>query len=130
MPHARIAKPVIQPGRAHSITIEPNPSRVVVRAGGAVVADTIRALTLREGALPAVQYIPLADVDRSLLTSTDHATYCPFKGDASYYSITGAEDGEDAVWEYREPHPAVAEIRGHVAFYANRVQLSEEPAAA
>jgi hypothetical protein len=58
----------------------------------------------------------------SLLQQTDHATYCPYKGDASYYSIaTPAGELTDAVWRYVTPYPAVASIAGHVAFYANRV---------
>lgn len=122
------ARPVKQPGPDHPITIEPNPSRVLVRAGGRTVADTRRALTLREADYPPVQYVPLEDVDRSLLEPTDHATYCPFKGDASYYTITGSENGANAVWEYRTPHSAVAAIEGHVAFYADRVEVSEQPA--
>jgi len=70
-------------------------------------------------------YYSLADVRSDVLKPSDHTTYCPFKGDASYYSIATA-DGEltDAVWYYREPYPAVAAIAGHVAFYANRVDIS------
>lgn len=128
MSDATREKPIKQPGPNHPITIEPNPNRVRVRAGEATIAETTRALTLREADYAPVQYIPLEDVDTSLLSATDHATYCPFKGDASYYSIAAAERGENAVWEYREPYDAVAEIRGHVAFYADRVEVSEEPA--
>lgn len=118
------------PGPDHPITIEPNPARVTVRVGDQVVADTTAALNLRESTYPAVPYIPLADVDQSLLRETGTSTYCPFKGDASYYTIVlpGTEpDAEltDAVWIYREPYPAVAEIAGHVAFYPNKVQISE-----
>jgi uncharacterized protein (DUF427 family) len=115
-------KPVLQPGPKHPITITPTAGRVVVTAGGKVVADSRNALTLQESTYPAVQYIPLADVDADLLERTATATYCPFKGDASYYSITA--DGAaavDAVWEYREPHAAVAQIKDHVAFYPDRV---------
>lgn len=130
MSAAPTEKPVKQPGPDHPITIEPNPGRVVVRAGEAVVAETTRALTLREADYAPVQYVPLEDVDQTRLSATDHATYCPFKGDASYYSIAGAADGENAVWEYRDPYPAVAQIKGHVAFYANRVDVSEESAEA
>ena len=93
-----------------------------------MVADTREALTLREASYAPVQYIPLADVDRSLLEPTDHATYCPFKGDCSYYSIpAGGERAVNAVWEYRSPYPAVAEIAGHVAFYPDQVELVEQP---
>ena len=114
------------PGPDHPITIEPNPARVVVRVGDRVVAETTAALNLRESTYPAVPYIPLADVDQSLLRPTETTTYCPYKGDASYYTVDlpGAEL-TDAVWTYREPYPAVAEIAGHVAFYANKVDITE-----
>jgi uncharacterized protein (DUF427 family) len=120
-------RPVLTPGPDHPITIEPNPARVLVTVAGRTVADTREALTLREASYPPVQYVPLQDVDTSLLIATDHETYCPYKGDASYYTIEGAgEAGVNAVWEYRDPRPAVEPIRGHVAFYADRTQISEE----
>jgi uncharacterized protein (DUF427 family) len=119
-------KPVRQPGPDHPITVEANDARVLVKVGETVVADTREALTLREADYPPVQYIPLKDVEQSLLRRTDHATYCPYKGDASYYTIAVGDDGENAVWEYREPHAPVAEIKGHVAFYTDRVELSEQ----
>ena len=117
-------KLILQPDASHPITIEREGAHVVVSAGGRTVADTRAALTLREADYPPVHYVPLSDVDASLLEATDHSSYCPYKGDASYYSIT-AGDGEleNAVWEYRDPYAAVSEIRGHVAFYANRVQI-------
>ena len=95
--------------------------------GGAVVAETDNALSLAEASYPVVQYIPLADVDRSQFAASELSTYCPYKGDASYYAITpGAERGTDAVWFYDDPYPAVAEIKGHVAFYPDRVDSIEE----
>jgi uncharacterized protein (DUF427 family) len=113
------------PGPDHPITVEKNPDRVVVRVGTQVVADTTAALVLRESNYPPVQYVPLTDVDQSLLRETDSTTYCPYKGDASYYSIDSA-DGElaDVVWTYRTPYEAVAPIAEHVAFYANKVDIS------
>jgi uncharacterized protein (DUF427 family) len=112
------------PGPDHPITIEKTGQRVVARVGERVVADTTRALTLREANYPPVQYIPLGDVDQTLLAATDTRTYCPYKGDASYYSIALAEDGlADAVWSYREPYDAVVDIAGHVAFYTDRVEV-------
>ena len=115
-------KPVLQPGPDHPITVTPNPARIVVTVAGKVVADTRRALTLQESTYPAVQYIPIDDVDRSLLERTGTATYCPFKGDASYYSIpVGGERSVDAIWVYEHPHDAVKEIKDHVAFYPDRV---------
>jgi uncharacterized protein (DUF427 family) len=122
-------KPIRLPGPDHPITIEPNPARVLVRAGEEILADTRAALTLREAGYPAVQYIPLADVERSLLEPSEHSSYCPFKGEASYYSVPslGAQ-GENAVWEYRQPYDAVSEIAGHVAFYRDRVIVEESAA--
>ncbi len=120
-------KPIKQPGPDHPITIEPNPARVVVSVEGRVLADTRNALTLREADYPPVQYIPLDDVDRSLIQETDHASYCPFKGDASYYNIpAGGERSVNAIWTYRDPHAAVAEIKDHVAFYPDRVDAIDE----
>lgn len=120
-------KPVRVPGPDHPITIEPNPARVVVSVAGRVVADTRAALQLREAAYPAVQYIPRRDVDMSLLERTDHATYCPYKGECAYYSVPlGGERAINAVWSYETPFPAVAEIKDHLAFYANRVDAIEE----
>jgi uncharacterized protein (DUF427 family) len=122
-------KPIKQPGPDHPITIESNPVRIVVSIAGRVLADTQNALTLREAGYPPVQYIPLDDVDRSLIEETDHASYCPFKGDASYYSIpAGGERAVNAIWTYRDPHAAVAEIKDHVAFYPDRVDaINEQP---
>ena len=114
------------PGPDHPITIEPNPERVIVKVAGRVVADTREALTLREAAYGAVQYIPMKDVDFSLLERTDHATYCPYKGDCTYYSIPlGGERSVNAVWTYQAPYDAVAQIKDHVAFYPDRVDSLE-----
>ncbi len=115
-------KKIMEPGPDHPITIEPNPDRVVVTVAGKTVADSRRALTLQEADYEPVAYIPLEDVDRSLLEPTDHSSYCPFKGDANYYSVpAGGERSTNAVWEYRSPYAAVDEIAGHVAFYPDRV---------
>lgn len=115
-----MSKPRLQPGPDHPITITPTGGRVTVTAGGKVVADTLDALTLQEASYPPVQYIPLADVDRSLLTRSDKQTYCPYKGDAGYWSLP---DAPDAVWEYTNPYDAVAAIKDHVAFYPDQVEL-------
>ena len=122
-------RPVLQPSPNHPITVVANPARVVVTVAGRTVADTRNALTLREGQYPAVQYIPRADVDLALLEPSDTASYCPFKGEAGYYSIpVGGERSIDAVWVYESPYPAVAEIKDHVAFYPDRVDsISELP---
>nr|WP_296069503.1 DUF427 domain-containing protein [uncultured Actinoplanes sp.] len=119
-------KPVLYPGPDHPITITPTEGRVVVTAGGKVVADSRNALTLQESNYPAVQYVPLADVDPGVLERTGTQSYCPYKGDAGYYSITvGGPKSVDAVWEYREPRDAVAQIKDHVAFYPDRVDAIE-----
>ena len=115
------------PGPDHPITVEHNPCRVVVTLGGRTIADSRDALTLREASYPPVQYIPRRDVDMSLLRRTDHSSHCPYKGDAAYYSIVpGGERGENAVWTYEAPFPAVAAIEGHLAFYPDRVDRIEE----
>ena len=122
-------KPVRLPGQDHPISIERNPARVVVSIAGRVVADSRNALTLREATYAPVQYFPPEDVDFSQLEQTDHVTYCPYKGDCNYYSIAvGGKKSINAVWSYKEPLPAVAHIRGHVAFYAERVdEIAERP---
>jgi uncharacterized protein (DUF427 family) len=120
-----VTRPVLKPGPDHPITVDPTASRVVVRAGGKVIADTARALTLQEADYPAVQYLPLEDVEPAALRRTDTTTYCPYKGEASYYSLV-TPDGEvaDAVWVYERPYEAVSGIAGHVAFYPQHVELS------
>jgi uncharacterized protein (DUF427 family) len=120
-------KPRLEPSARHPITLEPNPKRVVVRVGKHVVADTRDAITLREAKYQLVQYIPMADVDEEVLVRTDHTSYCPFKGDATYFSVSIASArAENAVWEYLDPFPAVAAIKGRVAFYPDRVDAISE----
>ena len=109
-------------GPDHPITIEANPSRVVVKVGGKIIADTRDALTLREASYPPVQYIPRRDVDMAALTRSEHTTYCPYKGDASYFSIpSGGDRAINAVWTYETPFEAMAQIKDYVAFYPDRV---------
>jgi uncharacterized protein (DUF427 family) len=122
-----MTKPVLTPGPDHPITVTPTGGRVVVRRGGHVLADTRNALTLQESTYPAVQYIPRGDADLTLLARTEHATYCPYKGDASYFSIAaGDARAENAVWTYEHPHDAVAPIREHLAFYPDQVEITVE----
>ncbi|MBX4866743.1 DUF427 domain-containing protein [Rhizobium bangladeshense] len=117
------------PGPDHPITVEHNPCRVVVTFGGRTIADSRNALTLREASYPPVHYIPRRDVDMTLLQRTDHRTHCPYKGDASYYSIAlGGERSENAVWTYEAPHAAVSNIKDYLAFYPDRVDAIEEMA--
>jgi len=120
----KLVKP---PSPEHPITIEPSRARVVVRAGGKVIADSREALRLREATYPPVLYLPRKDADLSQLARSDHATYCPYKGDCAYYSITAAGPrGTNAVWTYEAPYDAVKEIAGHLAFYPDRVDGIEE----
>ena len=115
------------PGLDHPISIERNPTRIVVTVAGRVIADTRNALTLREADYPPVQYIPREDVDLSQLKRTDHTTYCPYKGDCSYYSVpAGGKKSINAVWTYENSYPAVAQIKEHVAFYPDRVDKIAE----
>jgi len=111
----------------HPIIIAPNSQRVRVTFAGRVVADSTRALSLKEATYPVVLYVPRADVDMSLLERTAHATHCPYKGDASYYSIKAdGKVAENAIWSYEQPKGDVAEIAGYVAFYPNRVDKIEQ----
>ena len=106
------------PADDHPIRIVPNPKRLRASLDGRVVADTVRSLTLFEAAYSGVRYVPLADVDTTVLEKSSHKTHCPFKGEASYYSIVTADDGtaENAIWTYENPLPAAAKIAGYLAF--------------
>ncbi len=117
---------VLEPSAGHPITVEPTKGRVQVRINGELVADSTAALELREASIPAVQYIPIDDVVQERLNRTGTTTYCPFKGDANYYSVTTAagDTVEDAIWFYEQPYPAVAAIAGHVAFYPDKAEIS------
>ena len=114
------------PDATHPITVSPTGARVTVRIGGVTVAETDKALSLAEASYPVAQYIPLADVDPSVLQRTATQTYCPYKGEASYYSVQ-TPDGQaetDVIWTYEQPYDAVAEIAGHVAFYPDRAEIT------
>jgi uncharacterized protein (DUF427 family) len=114
------------PGPDHPITVTLNPKRVRVSVGGEVIAETSKALTLKEASYPAVQYIPRADADSAKLKRTSHASYCPYKGDASYFSIAATgKTLENAIWTYEAPYDAVKDIAGHLAFYPDKVTIEE-----
>ncbi|MGB8504663.1 DUF427 domain-containing protein [Mycobacterium sp.] len=119
-------RPRLQPSARHPITVTETGRHVTVRVNGEVVADTDNALTLQESTYAAVQYIPLADVKPDVLRRTDTATYCPYKGDASYYSVVTASGVtvEDAIWTYEQPYEAVAPIAEHVAFYPDKAEVT------
>lgn len=116
-----------EPGPHHPITIEKNPHRVRVVVGGVIVAETTRALTLREASYPPVQYIPRADIAPDLFEKSERRSHCPYKGDAGYYTVTaGGLVRRDAAWCYDQPFPAVKEIARHLAFYPEKVDAIEE----
>jgi uncharacterized protein (DUF427 family) len=119
----------IEAGTAdHPITITAAPYRVRVTFAGRVVADTRRALSLAEASYPPVMYIPREDVDLATFGRTDHKTHCPYKGEASYYSIhAGDRTAHNALWSYEQPLEAVSAIAGYMAFYPDRVALEQLP---
>lgn len=117
------------PGPDHPISIARNPHRVTVTLGGAVIADSTQALTLREANYPPVHYIPRQHVDMVALERTAHTSWCPYKGEAAYFSIpSGGERAVNAIWSYETPHDAVAAIKDHLAFYPDRVDTIAEQA--
>ncbi len=114
------------PGPDHPITITANPKRVRVTADGVVIADTTRALTLKEARYPAVQYVPRQDANMELLARTERTTHCPYKGDANYFSIkANGKTLDNATWTYETPFPAMTEIANHLAFYPDKVKIEE-----
>jgi uncharacterized protein (DUF427 family) len=116
-----------RPASEAGIVVEPNPNRIVVRLGGQVIADSSRALIMRATDSAPTHYVPREDVDMSRLTRTPHATHCPYKGDASYWSIRAADrTADNAVWSYETPYDDVKAIAGYLAFYPDRVDSIEE----
>jgi uncharacterized protein (DUF427 family) len=120
------------PGSDHPITLESSHSRVVVSTAARTIAESRNGLILREANYPPVLYIPREDADMSLLLRTERSSYCPYKGDCSYYSIPlGGAKSINAVWTYEKPYAAVAAIAGHLAFYPERIdsmEITEDPA--
>lgn len=128
--NAMNTRPERIPGPDHPIAITPSNRRIVIKVAGQVIADSKSALSLKEASYPAVLYVPRSDVDMSKLQRTEHATYCPYKGDCSYYSIAaGGDKAVNAVWTYDKPYSSVASIKEHLAFYPSRVDSIEETAA-
>ncbi|NEI70713.1 DUF427 domain-containing protein [Rhizobium lusitanum] len=110
------------PGPDHPITIEDKHAHVTVSVAGKIVADTHDALSLKEASYPAVLYIPRRDVHMAALQKTSHETYCPYKGECSYYSIpAGGERSVNAIWSYENPYASVSRIKDYMAFYPDRV---------
>lgn len=110
------------PGPDHPITVEPTDETVTVVFNGKTIATSSNTLKMQESTYKPVYYMPLADVDPAVISRTSHSTHCPYKGDASYYSVTvGIESAENAIWTYEDPYDAVAEIKDHVAFYGDKM---------
>jgi uncharacterized protein (DUF427 family) len=117
------------PGPDHPISITPAGKHIRVTAGDLVIADTTRALTLKEATYPEVFYIPRSDATMDATLRTERVTHCPYKGDANYYSIkAGAQVLDNAIWTYETPHPAMAEIKDYLAFYPDKVKIEILPA--
>jgi uncharacterized protein (DUF427 family) len=105
-------------GPAHKLLMKPFPRRVRAIFGGEVVVDTTRAVLLYETGLPPQVYVPQDDIRAGLLTPTDHHTFCPFKGTASYWSVTAGEaEAENAIWSYPEPIDEASWLQGYAGFY-------------
>ncbi|MBY3989547.1 DUF427 domain-containing protein [Rhodococcus fascians] len=115
---------ILEPSPEHPVTVKPTEGQVTVYINGQQIAESTKALTLNESNYPAVQYIPMGDVDAGLLQKSSTTSYCPYKGDAEYFSVaTESGNVEDVIWTYNAPFPAVALIGGHVAFYTDRAEV-------
>lgn len=112
-----------EPGPDHPITIEPSEERIIVRLGDTILAESSNALVLREASYPPVFYIPREEVVMDELVPTDTSTHCPYKGDASYFGVHGG--AKDVAWSYEDPFDRMEAIRGHLAFYPDRVEAIE-----
>ena len=110
----------------HVLAITPHPGRVVVFFAGRAVVDTTQALDLAEGAMRPVLYVPRQDADMSAFVRTARHTHCPFKGDASYFTLkVEGREAQNAVWTYETPLPGAAAIAGHLAFYPDQVEIRQ-----
>lgn len=112
----------------HKIAVEPFDGVVVVTFGDAIIASSEKALVLREASYPPVFYVPFDDVYFEFLQPTDTKTHCPFKGDASYWSVSASGDAvKDVMWAYRQPYDEMTGIRDHAAFYPDKVRIEATP---
>jgi uncharacterized protein (DUF427 family) len=116
----------LEPGPDHPIAVHAFPGRVRVVFNGHLVADSVHAIRLQEAGYPPVYYIPRQDCDWARFTPSDHGSYCPYKGDASYFHLdVDGRRAVNAVWSYEAPFAAVSRIGGFVAFYPDRVDRIE-----
>ena len=112
------------PGLGHPITLTPAATRWQAAFNGHLIADSAAAIVLREASYPPVVYFPRQDVSMEVLARTDRSTHCPFKGDASYFTLSlDGRVAENAVWTSEAPYPAMAQIEGRVAFYPHIVEV-------
>ena len=112
------------PDASHPITITPSPKRIRILFNGKVVAETTRALDLKEASYPVVRYVPRANADLFFFERTERTTHYPYKGDANYFSLVdGDRRADNAVWTYEAPGAAVSAIAGHLAFYPEKVEI-------
>ena len=110
----------------HIVTPHPSAAHVTVRFGGETIAETRQSLRVEETGYSPVYYIPRKDVRMELLEPTERSTHCPFKGDASYFTIkAGGKEAQNAVWTYQSPKDSVGEIKGYLAFYADQLDAFE-----
>ena len=120
-PMTESRRPVLERIPDYQVVIKPADKHIVVESNGQILAESNNALLVQETRHQDVFYLPMADINLSLLTPTDHTTYCPFKGHASYWSLD--ETLANFVWCYLSPYPEVEEIRSHLAFYEDKVTL-------
>ena len=126
MPDAANPAPGFARRPDHVVAFRPAGKRVVVKLGGEVIAETDRAVLCEETRSGPVYYVPMTDTRADLFRPTSTRTYCPFKGEASYWSVTaGGKDARDVAWSYDLPYDEATAIRGHVAFYPDRVDSIE-----
>jgi uncharacterized protein (DUF427 family) len=114
------------PGPDHPITLEKAANRWRARYAGHVIADTDDAIILREADYPPVVYFPRIDVEMGYMSRTARGTHCPYKGDASYFTVLmDGQFAENAVWTYEQPFPAMEAIEGRLAFYPDKIEVYE-----
>ncbi|MEZ5799563.1 MAG: DUF427 domain-containing protein [Nitratireductor sp.] len=109
----------------YSITTKAHDGAVVVSFEGTEIARSQNAVLLQEGSYPPVIYLPIEDVNPTLIRRSSHVTHCPYKGEASYWNVEiGEHEIDNALWGYETPYDEMLEIAGLVAFYPGKVTIS------